>query len=64
MPDLLDIDKRLTAKQVAELLGVHVVTIYEWSRTGRIPCIKLRHRLRFKLSDIQRWEAQHTLGKF
>jgi excisionase family DNA binding protein len=64
MPTTLDIDKRLTANEVADLLGVHVATIYLWSRTGRIPCVKLRHRLRFKLSDIQRWEAAHTLGKF
>lgn len=64
MPATLETEKRLTAQEVADLIGVHVTTIYLWSRTGRIPCVKLRHRLRFKLSDIQRWEAQHTLGKF
>lgn len=66
MPDTIapDRDKRLTAREVAELLGVHLETIYKWTRSGRIPHIKLRHRIRFRLRDIERWEAQQTLGKF
>jgi excisionase family DNA binding protein len=63
MPDTME-DKRLTAKQVAELLGLDRQTIYNWAKTGRIPCIKLRHRMRFRLSDIERWEKQQTSGKF
>jgi excisionase family DNA binding protein len=57
-------DKRLTAKEVAELLGVHRQTIYNWASSGRIPVIKLRHRMRFRLGDIERWEKQQTVGKF
>jgi excisionase family DNA binding protein len=57
-------DKRLTAKQVAEMLGLDRQTIYNWAKTGRIPCIKFRHRMRFRLGDIERWEKQQTLGKF
>lgn len=65
MSDTLVLDKRLTAAQVAEMLGVNVHTIYKWARTGRIPCIKLgRHRMRFKLSDLERWLTQQTTGKF
>jgi excisionase family DNA binding protein len=62
--DVLFLDKRLTANQVADMLGLHVETIYKWARQGRIPCTRLRHRLRFKHSDIERWLAQHTTGKF
>ena len=60
----INLDKRLTATQVAEIVGVHVETIYKWARNGRIPCIKLRHRMRFKQSDIDSWLSKHTTGKF
>jgi excisionase family DNA binding protein len=63
MPDARE-DKRLTAKEVAEMLGLHRQTIYNWAVSGRIPCIKFRHRMRFRLSDIERWEKQQTIGKF
>lgn len=62
MPDTQD--KRLTAKEVAEILRVNRQTIYNWASSGRIPCIKFRHRMRFRLSDIERWEKQQTTGKF
>ena len=56
--------KRLTAQEVADLLGLNLFTVYKWARTGRIPCIRWRRQYRFKLADIERWEAKHTLGKF
>jgi excisionase family DNA binding protein len=62
MPNIDPSDKWLTAKEVAEMLGFDRDTIYNWARTGRIPAIKLRHRLRFKQSDIQRWEKRQTTG--
>jgi excisionase family DNA binding protein len=64
MPDAVTQDKRLTANEVANMLGLDRDTIYKWARAGRIPCIKFRHRLRFRLSDIERWEKQQTVGKF
>jgi excisionase family DNA binding protein len=63
MPDVNPSEKRLTASQVADMLGLNRSTIYLWARSGRIPCIKLRHRLRFKLSDIERWEKHQTTGR-
>jgi len=54
----------LTARDVAELLGLTPWTVYKWARTGRIPCIKFQRHTRFKLADIERWEKQHTTGKF
>jgi excisionase family DNA binding protein len=56
--------KRLTAQEVAKLLDLNLYTVYKWARTGRIPCIKFRRGYRFKMADIERWEAKHTLGKF
>jgi len=64
MPETVTQDKRLTADEVAKMLGLGRDTIYKWARSGRIPCIKFRHRIRFRLGDIERWEKQQTVGKF
>ena len=59
----MDGSKRLTVREVAELLGVHKFTIYRWAKTGRIPCIRFRRHLRFRVSDIEKWEDKHSYGK-
>ena len=62
-----DDSKRLTVKEVAKLLGYHWQTIYTWARLGMIPCIRSGRNgrsIRFKLSDIEQWEAEQTTGKF
>jgi len=61
--DGLDGSKRLTVKEVAKLLGFNEFTIYKMARTGRIPCIRIRRHLRFRLADIERWEDKHSYGK-
>ena len=55
--------KRLSVKQVAEMLGYNPFTIYKWARIGRIPCIRMRRQIRFRLSDILEWEREQTTGK-
>jgi excisionase family DNA binding protein len=58
--------KRLTVKEVADLLGYNECTIYKWARLGLIPCIRQGrggHSIRFKLADIEQWEAEQTTGK-
>lgn len=65
---MLDLDtpvqRRLTVKQVAELLQVRTNTVYRWARTGYIPCIRVRRKaLRFDYDDIKRWERTLTTGK-
>jgi len=50
------LDRLLTAKEVAPLLGVGVSTVYEWQRKGLIPYIRLPgHGVRFRASDLQAW---------
>jgi len=61
--DAIDGSKRLTVKQVAELLGFNQFTIYKMAKTGRIPVIRIRRHLRFRLSDIEKWEDKHSYGK-
>ncbi len=50
------LERLLTAKEVAPLLGVGVSTVYEWQRKGLIPYIRLPgHGVRFRASDLQAW---------
>ena len=57
-------NQRLRVRQVAELLGYNQDTIYRWAREGFIPCIRLANgQIRFKLSDIEKWEDEQTVGK-
>lgn len=55
--------KRLTVQDVAELYGYNQSTIYKWVRIGRIPCIRIHRQIRFRLSDIEKWEEENTTGK-
>jgi excisionase family DNA binding protein len=55
-------ERLLTVPEVAKLLRLSEYTVYKWARTGRIPCQRYRHVIRFKLSDIERWQARHTFG--
>lgn len=34
-----------TAKEIAEILGVSTWTVYDWSRSGRIPAIRATPRV-------------------
>ena len=45
----------LTTKQAAEMLGIHPMTIYKWSRTGRIPTLRLGGALRFDPQALAAW---------
>ena len=70
MPDKLTLEREkpivLTANQVAQRLGVHVMTVYKWAKIGVLPTIKLGrgNRLRFRERDIESWLNKRTTGKF
>jgi excisionase family DNA binding protein len=56
--------KLLKTKQVAKLFKVHQWTIYNWARSGRLPCIHLSKRsLRFRKEDIEKYMKLMTTGK-
>lgn len=49
-------DRLLTARQVAELLGVHVETILAWVRRGDLPGFRMPGgALRFRETDLDAW---------
>jgi excisionase family DNA binding protein len=45
----------LTVGQIAEYLQVKPSTIYQWTHQGYIPHVKLGNRVRFRLSQVDRW---------
>ena len=44
----------VTRKEAAELIGVSLVTIYNWTKAGVINPYKIGSRVRFKKSDIEK----------
>jgi excisionase family DNA binding protein len=46
----------LTARGVADLLGVSTETVLRWVRTGNIPALRLPSgQIRFRENEIDRW---------
>jgi excisionase family DNA binding protein len=55
--------KYMSAKEVAELLGVKVDTIYSYVLRKKIPCIRRRGvRTRFDSADIEKWIEEGKCG--
>lgn len=45
----------LTAKEVAEYLNIHPLTVHKYAREGKIPAFKIGTDWRFHKKYIQRW---------
>jgi excisionase family DNA binding protein len=48
-------DRMLSAKEVAEVLGVHEDTVFGWAASGDIRSYKLGRVRRFRQSDLDAW---------
>ena len=54
-------ERLLTARQVAEILGVSSETILRWTRRGDLSAIKLPGgAIRFRESDLEAWLDEHA----
>ena len=56
----------LTPRQVADLIQVKPVTIYQWVHRGLIPFVKIgngRHTVRFKEASIEKWIDEREQSK-
>jgi len=51
----------MTVDEIAEYLQVKPSTIYQWTHTGYIPHVKLGNRVRFRLSQVDRWIERRTV---
>lgn len=45
----------ITAKEVAEMLGIHHKTVYEWVRENRIPFVRIGRCVRFRPHELAEW---------
>jgi len=51
----------LTARQVAELLGVSAETVLRWTRRGDLPALRLPGgAIRYRETDLDKWLATCT----
>ncbi len=48
----------LTAKEVAALLRVPALRVYELARTGAIPCVRIGRQVRFPEDGLRAWIAR------
>jgi len=55
-------DKLLTVEEIAEYLSLKPSTIYQWTHQGFIPHIKLGSRVRFRMSQIEKWLESRTVN--
>jgi excisionase family DNA binding protein len=56
-------ERLLTARELADMLGVSTETVLRWWRRGELPGIKLPGgAVRFRQSDIDRWLEQRARG--
>jgi excisionase family DNA binding protein len=53
----------LTAREVADLLGVTTSWVYEQSRLGRIPTVTLGRYRRYRVEAIEAWIQGLEVGE-
>lgn len=51
--------KLLTVREVAELLGKSREWVYRRSDDGTLPCIRVGRSVRFKPTDLDAWLESH-----
>jgi excisionase family DNA binding protein len=53
-------DRLLTARQVAETLGVTPKTVLRWTSTRGLPGFRLGRALRYREADLEAWLRRHA----
>ncbi|KPK96522.1 MAG: hypothetical protein AMJ95_13820 [Omnitrophica WOR_2 bacterium SM23_72] len=51
----------MTAKEVAEYLNIHPLTVHRYAREGRIPAFKIGTDWRFHKKYIERWIREKSV---
>ncbi len=51
----------LTAKEVAEYLKIHLLTVHRYAREGKIPAFKIGTDWRFHKKYIERWIKEKSV---
>lgn len=55
----MKVKNSLTAKEVAKLLGIPLVTVQRWIHQGKIPCKFKKNEYLFKRGEIEAWAKSH-----
>jgi excisionase family DNA binding protein len=42
----------ITRKETAKILGVSLVTLNEWQKSGRVPAYRIATRIRYKRAEV------------
>ena len=45
----------MTLREVAQYLGLHIMTVYKLTREGRVPAAKIGGQWRFKRDVLEDW---------
>jgi excisionase family DNA binding protein len=54
--------KLLSIKEVSEITGISVGTLYHWVSQKRIPVVRFSSRcIKFRLSDIETWLSEQIV---
>ena len=53
----------LTPKQVAKLLAVTEVCVYQWAKRGVLPCLKIEKCVRFTKDDLRSFLESRRIMK-
>lgn len=51
----------LTAKEVAEYLNLHPLTVHRYAREGKIPAFKIGSDWRFHMKYLEKWIKQKLI---
>jgi excisionase family DNA binding protein len=57
-------ERHLTVSELADRLGVPARTIYTWNSAGGGPrFLKIGRHVRYRLSDVIKWEGEHAVDR-
>jgi excisionase family DNA binding protein len=56
-------ESMMTARQVAELLGVHENWVYDQAASGLLPTYKIGGARRFDAEELRTWIAEHRAAE-
>lgn len=56
-------EKHLTPQEFAERVGVPLNTVFQWNSRGGGPrYLKVGRHVRYRLVDVEAWEAERLVG--
>jgi excisionase family DNA binding protein len=53
--------KYLSPKELSDMLGVDITTVYGWTSDRQIPFLKIGRLVRFDLLKIDKWLKEKTI---